>query len=431
MVRSEVLAAIILVAAIAAGSSFGAAEPPVDANALQTLPQYLRYAALHNAGLKAAFEEWKAAVQQIPQARVLPDPKFTYSYFVEQMITRRQVGVMQMFPWFGKIEARTDAATAAASAAQKRYEARRLQLFFDVKNAYYEYVYLAGATRIARENLALMRHFEEVARAKYITSAASHPDIIRAQIKVAELENDLVSLEQQREPTTARLNAVLNRSTDARLPWPSEEPMPSANVDRSTLIAALRENNPELKAMEFDVERLQREATLAKKNYYPDIGLGVEWMEMAGSSMSSGGGGDDEVSLGVELNLPIWRKSYRAGEIQARAMARRAQHERKNLENDLASRAQLALYELEDSGRRATLYGKVLVPKAEELIGVSEAAYMAGTVDFLSLVDAQQTLLQYRLEYERASANYQQRLAEIEMLIGDDIPMLNPVRLER
>ena len=44
---------------------------------------------------------------------------------------------------------------------------RELQLFFDVKNAFYEYVYLAGATRIARENLELMRHFEEVARAKY------------------------------------------------------------------------------------------------------------------------------------------------------------------------------------------------------------------------------------------------------------------------
>ncbi|MEN6336169.1 MAG: TolC family protein [Phycisphaerales bacterium] len=429
MVRSEVLAAIILVAAVAAGTSFGAAEPPIDVNALQTLPQYLRYAALHNAGLKAAFEEWKAAVQQIPQAGTLPDPKFTYNYFVEQMLTRRQVGIMQTFPWFGKIEARTDAAAAAANAAQKRYEARRLQLFFDVKNAFYEYVYLAGATQIARENLALMRHFEEVARAKYITSAASHPDIMRAQIKAAELENDLVSLERQREPTVASLNAVLNRPVDGPLPWPSQEATQVANVDRGTLIAALKEHNPELRAMEFDVERLRQEATLAKKNYYPDIGLGVEWMEMAGNSMS--GGGDDEVSLGVELNLPIWRKSYRAGEIQARAMARRAQHERKNLENDLASRAQLALYELEDSGRRATLYGKVLVPKAEELVGVSEAAYMAGTLDFLSLVDAQQTLLQYRLEYERASTNHQQRLAEIEMLIGADISTLNPAQPER
>ena len=61
------------------------------------------------------------------------------------------------------------------------------------------------------------------------------------------------------------------------------------------------------------------------------------------------------------------------------------------------------------------------MPRAEELIGASEAAYMAGTIDFLSLIDAQQTLLQYRLECERSSANQQQRLAEVEMLVGTDL----------
>ncbi len=167
--------------------------------------------ALHNAGLKAAFEEWKAAVEQIPQAETLPDPTFTYSYFIEQIQTQQQAGIMQMFPWFGKIEARTDAAAAAAKAAQKRYEAARLELFAQVKDVFYEYAYLANATRIARDNVELMQHFEEVARTKYITAAATHPDIIRAQIEVAKLQDELVSLERLRGPTVARANAVLNR----------------------------------------------------------------------------------------------------------------------------------------------------------------------------------------------------------------------------
>ena len=48
-----------------------------------TLSDYLRVAALNNAGLKAAFEKWKMAVEQVPQAQSLPDPKFTYGYFIE------------------------------------------------------------------------------------------------------------------------------------------------------------------------------------------------------------------------------------------------------------------------------------------------------------------------------------------------------------
>ena len=39
-----------------------------------TLYDYLRYAALNNAGLKAAFEQWRMAVDQVPQAQSLPDP---------------------------------------------------------------------------------------------------------------------------------------------------------------------------------------------------------------------------------------------------------------------------------------------------------------------------------------------------------------------
>jgi len=417
MLKAVTLAAVLFVTAVAVGLVRGAEPPAADVNAPQTLSEYLQYAALHNAGLKAAFEEWKAALEQVPQAKALPDPTFTYDYFIEQIETRQRVGLMQVFPWFGKIEARTDAAAAAAKAAQKRYETRKLQLFFDTKEAFYEYRYLASAIEVAKETLNLTKHFEEVARAKYLTATATHPDIIRAQIQVVEMEYRLTALERAREPNVAKLNAVLNRPAESPLPWPRQEQAAPVAIDRQALVSSLKERNPELQAMGFDVEQLQRQVDVARKNFYPDIGLGVEWMEMNMGPMS----GDDDVMLGVQLNVPIWRRSYKAGELQARAAARRAQYEKRNAENDLTARLARALYEYEDSGRRVDLYGKTLVPKAVELIGACEAAYMAGTIDFLSLIDAQRTLLDYRLEYERALATRQQKLAELEMLVGTDL----------
>ncbi len=65
-----------------------ASQQPTDTNDLQTLPDYLRFASLNNAELKAKFEEWKAALEQVPQAKALDDPKFTYSYFIEEVETR-------------------------------------------------------------------------------------------------------------------------------------------------------------------------------------------------------------------------------------------------------------------------------------------------------------------------------------------------------
>jgi len=218
-----------------------ASQQPGDANNLQTLGDYLRFASLSNAGLKAKFEQWKAALEQIPQAKALDDPKFTYSHFIEEVETRvgpqkNKFGIMQVFPWFGKIEARTDVASANAKAARQRYEAAKLKLFWQVKDAFYEFTYLATAIDIAKENLELLQHFEEVVRTKYRAAMATHPDIIRAQVELAKLEDVLKSLEQLREPTVTRLNSILNRPSDAKLTWPKREPPRKVKLNRVHIV---------------------------------------------------------------------------------------------------------------------------------------------------------------------------------------------------
>jgi len=400
---------------------------PTDANDPVTLKDYLTSAALNNAGLKAAFEQWKIALQQVPQVNALPDPAFTYGYVIEEVEAQQgprshKLQLMQVFPWFGTIEARTDAAASTAKAAKKRYEAAKLQLFFEVKDAFFEYVYLARAVDIAKENLELAKHFEEVARAKYTTSAATHPDIILAQVELAKIEDELKTLEELRAPISARLAAILNRKDSASLPWPEKRDFRAVALDHQKLVETLRSNNPELQAFDFELESARSRIELAKKRFFPDVGVGVEWttneaMMEAGLRNSQ----RDEVMLMFGLNLPIWRKSYRAGELEARADLSRTLHEKKEAENTLVARAAQALYDIEDSNRKARLYGDVLVPKAEELLGASETAYLSGTIDFLGLINAQQKLLEFQLRYERAVADSQQRLARLEMLVGSEL----------
>ena len=397
-----------------------ASEQQSDANSLVSLQDYLRYAALNNAGLKAAFEQWKAAVEQVPQAKSLPDPKFTYGYFIEEVETkvgpqRQKFGIMQMFPWFGKIEARTDAAAASAKAARKRYEATKLKLFFEVKDAFYEYAYLARAVEIARDNLELIKHFEEVARIKYMVTAATHPDIIRAQVELAKIEDVLKSLEDLREPIVARLNAVLNRRSFEMLPWPQKEEFRTVQVNRQKMIEMLKARNPELQALDFELEAAKSRVELAKKKFWPDIGVGVGHIDTDN--------GRDPVTLMFSMNLPIWRESYKAAELQAKANVRKTSQQKTETENTIIARAERALYDFADSDRKIKLYGDILVPKAEELLGASETAYKAGTIDFLSLIDAQRMLLKYQLFYERGVADNAQKLAKLEMLAGTQLPV--------
>jgi len=114
------------------------ALPELTASA--TLPDYLAYAALNNPQLEAAFNRWKAALENVPQARTLPDPRFNYRYFIQEVETRvgpqmQGFGIGQLFPWFGKLTLRGEAALEAANAVQQQYEAAKLKLFDDVKQA--------------------------------------------------------------------------------------------------------------------------------------------------------------------------------------------------------------------------------------------------------------------------------------------------------
>ncbi|MDD5010616.1 MAG: TolC family protein, partial [Phycisphaerae bacterium] len=385
------------------------------------------FASLNNAALKAKFEEWKAALEQIPQAKSLEDPKFTYGYYLQEVETRvgpqrQKFGIMQVFPWLGKIEARTDVAAAKAKAARQGFEAAKLKLYWQVKKEFYEFSYLKEAIDIAQQNLELINHFEQVALTKYTTSAGTHPDIIRAQIESAKYDEIVVSLKELKKPQIAALNAIFNRPADTELNWPQKPEFVNIAVDIQQLINLLREKNPQLAQLGWEIEAARSNVELAKKKFYPDIGVGVDWIQTGHAQMSGvRDSGKDAVVLMFSMNIPLWRDSYKAAEEQAKANVRKAAQQKINAENTLMAQTVQVLYDIQESQRKIDLNGNILIPKAEQLVNASEAAYKAGTVDFLSLIDSQRMLLKYTLDYQRLLTDNQQKLAELEMLTATDL----------
>jgi len=425
----QATAALLIVLAVLSSTSFASGASGLgDANDFVGLEDYLRYAALSNAALKASFESWKAAVESIPQAKSLPDPKFTYGYFITEVETRvgpqrQKFDLMQTFPWFGVIKARTDRASAKAKAAHKRYEAKKLELFQQVKHAFYEYGYLAKAIEITKESLELIEGFEEVARIKYVGAASTHPDITRAQIELAIVEDRLRSLEELRPAVAAQLNSILNRPLSGHLPWPQSQEYQQTSISFSKLYALIVQNNPDLQAVEYEIEAMRKQETLARKRSYPNIGIGVSYIDTA-HAMASGvrDSGKDPIMAMISLNVPIWTDNYRAAQRQARAQLIKTTQDKIQLENTLGASARQLLYEFEDTARKIRLYKGFVIPKTKEMVEASVTAYSAAAIDFLSLLDAQDKLLGYGLLYERAVARNAQKLAKLERLAGTSLP---------
>ena len=401
--------------------------PPLPAE--PTLSDYLTYAAANSAELQAALEQWRAAMERVPQAKALPDPRFTYRYYIEEVETRvgaqrQSFGIAQTVPWWGKLDLRGEAAAEAANAQQQRYQAAKLKLLYRVKDAYYEYYYLGRAVAITDESVRLLKYLESVVRTRYKAAAASHPDVIRAQVELGKLDDRLRAMKALQGPLAAQLNAAMNRPSAEGLPWPVRIDQQKPAMTDEQLLAWQGEANPELLALDSEAEAHKRNIDLARKDYFPDVTVGVDYIDTADAigAMRPSDSGKDPVVAMVSINVPIWWDRLSAGVREARARYRSVKHARIDKANALAAELELALYRFHDAERKVNLYRDTLGPKAEQAFKTTEAAYRGGAADFTDLIDAQRILLEFQLAGERALADVGRHLGHVEMLVGREIP---------
>ena len=415
--RGDVPAAAPATAAAPAQTA-PAARP--DLPETPSLADYLAVAASNNPGLAAAEAKWKAAAERVPQAKSLDDPRITYRTGLGTGMRQHEVVIEQMLPWFGKLDLRAAVADEESQAARRQFDVQVLKVAYQVKNAYYEYYYLARAIDLARQNLDLIKGLGDIALARYKAGSGGYQDVTRAQVELGKLDDRVRTLEDSRGAAAARLNAAMNRPIEAALPWPKAIPEGEGGAaSDEQVLAWLAAASPELKAMDHDIARERTSIELAKKDYWPDVGLGVGYMNQVQRMIGS----DDHMVVGmVSVTLPIWREKYAAGVREAELRHEAALKMRADKANMLGADVKMALYQMRDAQRKMVLYLGTLIPKAKESLQATEAAFRTGQANFVDLVDGERTLLEFQLMYERMLADHAQRAAELEMLVGKELP---------
>ena len=394
-----------------------------------TLAECLEFAAHNNAGLKAAHERWRAAVLRIPAARSLPDPRLSYGYFARSVETRvgpqqHKLGAAQTLPWFGKRRLRGEIADSEAQALYEAAEAAKLKLFHRVRHTWHELAYLRRAIEITENNIRLLKDLEGVAQTK-VQGGAGLAGVASAQVELGKLEDRRLTLLDLRKPLAARLNAALGRATDAPVPWPKVGESDARQFNEAQLLEWLGETNPELRGMEFEVIGSQKAVELARKNYKPDLTFGVDYTQTDRRGVAGlSGDGKDPVMATISINIPLWRKKQDASLRAAESRREASLAARSDRESLLRADLKMALHRFRDAERKIDLYRDTLTPLAEQSLSVAQQSWEAGKTDFLNVIDAERQLLEFRLQYERARASREQCAAEIEMLVGRELPRM-------
>ena len=401
----------------------------VDALEANDLRSLVDYALENNPEINAAIQTHRADLERVAQATALPDPRLNLRYFFEEVETRvgpqeHAIGISQTLPWFGKLRLQGVAATESARATAERIASIRNKVIAEVASAWYELYYLGQSIEIVRGNRDLVLHLERVARARYGTGAATHADVIRAQVELGNLENRLASLEDRRSPLSARLNAALNRPTTELFVLPTDVSFLTVSPSDEDILRQVALNNPELQATDFDIQAARTLKERAKKNYLPNFTVGVDYIATGEArNPTVPDSGDDVLSASVGVTLPIWRSSYSAGVKEAEAKIRSEQYRRDQLLTQFHADTVTALFKLRDAERQIDLYENTLLPKANESLAATQRAYSTGASPFADLIDSQRVLLNFELSYARSITDHNQARTLIEKLIGQPLKL--------
>jgi outer membrane protein, heavy metal efflux system len=384
------------------------------------LADYMHFALLNQPQIEAAYYDWAGAVQKITVERSLPDPKLTFQSDIVNLVAMTLMpGIMQEFPGPGKLKAAANVATAESQAKYFTFESAVLQTAFDLERSAYTLHFLDEKIQIDRENARLLNELEKLARAQNEVGKVTLQDVYRAQIELDQVTTELANLEDSRRPLMAQFKGALGiPHTEPDPPAPSKLDTTPLDFNADELLATAFARNPKLKAMEADVRMAEANISVANKSTIPDFSIGLEADAKASPVLYRPLGG---------MTLPIWRDKISAQIKQALA-SKRANQARLNAEQiGLAVDFAMKTYDYRETTRNLKLLQEQLIPKARLSLTIARSGYLAGTIDFFNLINAQRTLLNFQMTEVDARTRREVLLAELNLTIAGITPAGAPV----
>lgn len=383
------------------------------------LPDLIQDALARNPEVVAARQQWEASSQRIAQARSLDDPTLSVQWwnFPETFNLGQSgntiIGLSQKFPFPGKLALKEEVATRSADITEQAVWAKERDLIARVKRAYYD-LFLAHKTiQIHHEQIDLLQQLLDSATAKFRTGKGSQVDVLKAQVELSRIYQQLPVLQQRHDTAQGRINTLLSRDPGFPLGPPTEPREDRFDEDLDELYEIAVNGRPELKAAGLAIHRNEQSHKLAQRQYYPDFNVAFQRFQNYRAN--------DGFGAVFAMNIPFafWTKAkYDAAVQETAAAVAAAQADRHALEDLTRFQLRDLLAQVQASWEVAMLYRTTVLPQADESVRSARAGYRTGRSSFLDLIEADRALREFQLAYWHSLVERESRLAELEQVIG-------------
>jgi outer membrane protein TolC len=326
--------------------------------------------------------------------------------------------VQQTFLSKEKRDVRSKVAGDDVEAAASDLESTRQEVAAEVRKACADLMRNADERKLLDRQAALLKEALQVTLVQYTTGKVPQADVLRAQMALTRLEEQLIELDEERDRTRAGLNALLGRRADEEVEIAgsystARELPPIEELERLAIL-----HRPELAGLRTQIAKSKDEGQATRLAMKPDFTVALGYMLMPAGSASR-----NAYMAEMTMNLPWLNRDRHDGEAkQADAATAVTQAELEARTSAVFMEVRQAQIETLAAGRRVKVYRDTLLPQAEAAFKASTAAYQNNRAEFLTLIDSQNLLLEIQTSYYKASAATDSGVADLERAIGAQVP---------
>lgn len=387
------------------------------------LSELVDLAIKNNPEIKQLQQKHQASLFKIPQEKSLEDPMLSLNFsniplnvpaFGKEMTTGSMLSIAQKLPLTEKLELKGKASLLISNAILIDIEEKTNLIIKSVKNDFFELNYTNKIIELNEKAKKLLKEIQKLAETKYSVGQASQQDILKVAIQISKTNQKIIELKQKKNDLFLTLNYHLYHDLVKTFDSSDISQISYEKLKLTDLEKLAIKNRPLLKKGELEIQMAETDISMAKLEFFPDFEV------MLGYGVSQDRA--DMVSGGVSINLPVWYKdkqNNRLKETEENLLASKSGYEA--MKNEVLFNTKALLNKIKNQKEISDLLNKGMILQGEAYLKSSIASYQNGKGDFMSVLDSQMTLLDYKMTLYMSLLEQWMALSELEFEIGTKI----------
>ena len=312
--------------------------------------------------------------------------------------------------WYGLQQARLNQESAVVSADRARQQVTAGTII-----AYIQVL-------LARENQQVLDQLLETARShlkliqsRYNGGFVAKSDLLRAQVHMADLEQQMLEAQSQIDIARCNLNVAMGIGTDMyyTLISPLEPGNPVAGSMDSWIRSALS-NRPDLKQLNLQQQIAQKEIDKSRSLRHPSVNLAGNY-EINSEDFEDTG---SNYTIGAVVSVPLFTGGRISAKIrEAIINLKQAQAMIRAMEHQVCAETRQAFFNAQSAWDRIRV-ARAAIGQSEESLRIVRNRYQNGLFTITDLLDAEVMVQQSLTRHLKAIHDYKAAVTRLDLAAG-------------